>query len=166
MPKFNQLPRAIFRLIKRPPQIAYSLGLGPLIGRLVLLLTTNGRISGLPRITPLQYETTGDVLYVGAARGMKADWVRNILAHPRVEVRVKNQRFKGTAEVITSPDRIVDFLELRIENHPHMMATMLKADGVSPHPTRSQLAGYAAQIVLVAITPDKINEIDQRGANG
>lgn len=48
--------RAFYRLAKWPPQILCALGLGPLIGRLILLLTTTGRKSGRPRVTPLQYE--------------------------------------------------------------------------------------------------------------
>jgi deazaflavin-dependent oxidoreductase (nitroreductase family) len=154
MPKFNQLPKTVFRLIKRPPQVAYALGLGPVIGRLVLLLTTTGRVSGQKRVTPLQYERSGEIFYVGAARGMKSDWVRNILAQPRVEVRVKNHRFTGRAEVITAQEKIIDFLELRLRNHPRMMAAMLKANGIPQKPNRAELARYAAKIAMVAIQPE------------
>ena len=39
----------------------YKRGFGP--SRAVLLLTTTGRISGMPRITPLQFEKVdGDIL--------------------------------------------------------------------------------------------------------
>ena len=89
MTKFHQLPKTVFRIIKHPPQIAYALGLGPFIGQLILLLTTTGRVSGKQRVTPLQYETDGDVIFVGAARGLKSDWVKNILADPQVGVQCK-----------------------------------------------------------------------------
>ena len=46
--------------------------------RMVLLLTTIGRKSGLPRITPLQYEEIDGAYYVASARGAQADWFRNI----------------------------------------------------------------------------------------
>ena len=153
MPKFHQLPKPIFRLIKFPPQIAYALGLGPLIGRLVLLLTTTGRVSGLPRVTPLQYEKVDDIFFVGAARGLKSDWVQNILVNPQVEVRVKSDHLKGIAEVITTPEKIVDFLEIRLENHPRMVAAMLKTNGISHEPTRDELLRYAKDTALVAIHP-------------
>jgi deazaflavin-dependent oxidoreductase (nitroreductase family) len=153
MPKFHQLSKTIFRIIKRPPQVAYALGLGPIIGRLVLLLTTTGRVTGKPRVTPLQYEWEGDVIYVGAARGLKSDWVRNILANPQVGIRVKSCRFQGTAEIITDSTKIADYLEMRLKNHPRIVAAMLKTDGIPPKPTRTQLETYAAQIVLVAIHP-------------
>jgi len=43
-------PRFFWRFIHIGPRIAYALGLGPLIGRFVLLLTTYGRKSGRPRV--------------------------------------------------------------------------------------------------------------------
>ena len=85
----------------------YDLGLGPFIGRFVLLLTTTGRKSGLPRTTPLQYEKIDGAYYVGSVRGVQADWFRNLVANPRVEVRVKAQRWCGWAEAVTAPDRIM-----------------------------------------------------------
>ena len=153
MPKFRDLPKSIFRLIKRPPQVAYALGFGALIGRLVLLLTTTGRVTGKLRVTPLQYEQVGDTILVGAARGLSSDWVRNLLANPEVDVRVKSERFRARAEVICDPEEIVEFLEVRLERRPRMMGAMLKADGIPPQPSRAQLLGYAAKIVVVKLHP-------------
>ena len=153
MAKFNQMPTRLFRWIKRPPQIAYALGLGPLMGRLVLLLTTTGRVTGKARVTPLQYERLGDVYYIGSARGLKSDWVKNILADPHVHIRVKSRYFPGIAEVITDPTEIVDYLEMRLKNHPRMVGAMLKADGIPSKPNRSHLEEYAQKIVLVAVRP-------------
>jgi deazaflavin-dependent oxidoreductase (nitroreductase family) len=154
MAKFHQLPKSLFRLLKYPPQIVYALGLGSLMGKLVLLLTTTGRKTRLRRVTPLQYEEDGDVIYLGASRGLQSDWVRNILADPQVEVQVKARRFRGTAEVITELPRIVDFLELRLRKHPRMVAAMLKTDGIPQNPSRAQLETYAQQIVVVAVRPN------------
>src|SRR3989304_6095912 len=116
---FRSLPRTLWRLMKLP-RIWYALGLGPVIGRLVLLLTTTGRRTGRPRVTPLQYEELDGVFYVASARGGQADWFRNILANPRAGVRVKPRRFYGQAEPITDPARVADFLELRLARHPRM----------------------------------------------
>jgi len=131
--------------------LLYALGLGPLIGHVVLLLMTTGRKSGLPRVTPLQYEEVDNIIYVAAALGQKADWFRNILANPHVEVRVKSRRFQGVAEPITDPVRIADFLELRLRQHPRMVAAMLRLDGLPAQPNRAQLEGYASKLALVAI---------------
>ncbi|MBN2086298.1 MAG: nitroreductase family deazaflavin-dependent oxidoreductase [Anaerolineales bacterium] len=152
---FASAPKFLLRLIHWPPQIAYALGLGPLLGRLVLLLTTTGRKSGKPRVVPLQYEEIDGRICLGSSRGLAADWVRNILADPNVTVRVKTRRFKGTAEVVTDSARIADFLEVRLRKHPGMVGAMIKGEGLSAKPERADLERYAAQIAIVVITPEK-----------
>lgn len=142
------------RLQKYQPRIAYALGLGPLTGRVVLLLTTTGRKSGKKQVTPLQYEERDGVYYVGSARGAKADWYQNILADPHVSVRVKRRRFDGTAEATADVTRIADFLELRLKRHPRMMRAILKTQGLPAHPSREQLESYASKIALVVIRPE------------
>jgi deazaflavin-dependent oxidoreductase (nitroreductase family) len=154
MSGFANAPKFLLRLIHWPPQIAYALGLGPLIGRLVLLLTTTGRKSGKPRVVPLQYEEIDGRIYLGSSRGVNADWVRNIQADPRVEVRVKARRFSGTAEVVADIKRNADFLEVRLQRHPRMVGAMMKGEGVSATPDRRALEGYATHIALVVITPE------------
>lgn len=69
----------------------------------VLLLTTTGRKSGLPRTTPLQYEEVDGAYLVASARGAQADWYRNLLANPQVEVQVKGRSFKAAAQPVTDP---------------------------------------------------------------
>jgi deazaflavin-dependent oxidoreductase (nitroreductase family) len=153
MAGFANTPKFLLRLIHYPPRIAYALGLGPLIGRLVLLLTTVGRKSGRPRVVPLQYEEIDGKFHLGSSRGMDADWVRNILADPNVEVRVKARRFSGTAEVVTDANRIADFLEVRLRRHPRMIGAMLKAGGMRAAPGCKDLEKHAAGLAMVVITP-------------
>ncbi len=117
---------------------------------LVLLLTTTGRKSGLPRQTRLQYEKDGGVIYVAAARGQQADWFRNIVANPRVEVQFEGQSLRGLAEPITDSIRIADFLELRLKRHPLMIRLMLLSHGLF-RTDRVHLERLAAQLALVAI---------------
>ena len=143
----------------RPPpanmvKTLYRLGFGPIIGRFILLLTTTGRKSGLPRVTPLQYEVVNGEICVGSARGTKADWFRNILADPCVQVQVKSRRFKGRAEAITEVSRIVDFLETRLKRHPRMLGMILKSEGLSAAPSRAELEEYARRLAMVIIRPE------------
>ncbi len=154
MAGFAQTPKFILRLIHLPPRIAYAIGLGPLMGSLVLLLTTIGRKSGKPRVTPLQYEQVDGKIYLGAALGRKADWVRNIQANPQVKVQIKSREFSGLAELITDAREIADFLELRLRRHPRMIGAMLRGEGMHIPPARVDLERYAARLTLVAIKPD------------
>ncbi len=149
-----KLKRFLYRLMRYPPQAAYALGLGPVLGRLLLLLTTTGRKSGRRRVTPLQYEELDGKIYVTAAWGLQADWVRNIRANPCVEVRVGGRRFQGCASVITDPERIADMLELRLKRHPRMIAAILRSEGLPAKPGRADLTAYAAKLAMVEITPE------------
>lgn len=148
---FRAPPAKLFKTL-------YGLGLGPLVGRFVLLLTTTGRKSGQPRVTPLQYEELDGAIYVGSTRGTRADWFRNILADPRVQVRVKSRQFAGRAEPITDPIRIADFLELRLKRHPRMVGAILKSEGLPPHPSRADLEAYAGRLAMVIIRPEMHQE--------
>jgi deazaflavin-dependent oxidoreductase (nitroreductase family) len=142
----------------RPPDVRvfktlYAIGLGPLAGRLVLLLTTTGHKSGLPRTTALQYEEIDGAIYLGSSKGTHADWFKNLVANPCVNVRVKSRQFSGRAQAVTDPAFIADFLELRLRHHPRMVGAMLKAEGLSAMPRRAELETYASNLALAIIRP-------------
>ena len=145
--------------IQKIHRVLYAIGLGPVIGRIILLLTTTGRTSGKKRVTPLQYEKIGTEYYIGAARGLKADWVRNIQADPHVEVYVGAKHFIGTAEVIDDPVKFADFMEVRLERHPRMVGFIMeKAHGLPRCPSREQLEEMAKAEVFIILHPTKFSE--------
>lgn len=140
--------------IQKIHRVLYALGLGPLIGKIILLLTTTGRRSGLKRVTPLQYEEIEGAYYLGSARGLQADWVRNIQANPQVEVHVGAKQFIGNAEIVTDASKFADFLEVRLERHPRMMGLMMeKVHHLPKRPSREQLKGLAETEALVIVRP-------------
>ena len=147
----------------RPPdakffQTLYDLGLGPLVGRVILLLSTTGRKSGLQRLTALQYEEIDGAYYLGSSLGTRADWYRNLAAQPRVQVRVKDRQFTGLAETVTDPERIADFLEIRLKRQPRMVGMILKSEGMPQHPSRTELESYAHKLAMVIIRPEQVGE--------
>jgi hypothetical protein len=104
-------------------------------------------------VTPLQYEEVDGAIYIGSARGIKSDWVRNIQANPEVKVQVKNRQFRGHALVMTNPLELADFLALRLQRHPLMVGQILRAQGYPAAPSRQQLEEYARELALVIIRP-------------
>jgi deazaflavin-dependent oxidoreductase (nitroreductase family) len=123
------------------------------IGDLVLVLETTGRLSGRPHQTPLQYERVGEALFVGSARGLQADWFRNLMADPQVRVRIKGKWLPARAAPITDPEQVLAFLELRLERHPRMIRGMLLLHGLPLRPTRADLATLASQITIAELQP-------------
>lgn len=143
--------------VQRIHHFLYAVGLGPLVGKIILLLTTTGRKSGLKRVTPLQYEEIDGNYYLGSARGTKSDWFRNIEADCKVELRVKNLNVRGTAETVTDPARIADFLETRLQRHPYMMGLLMrKVHRLPKNPSRQQLIDLAASEAMVIIRPVEV----------
>jgi deazaflavin-dependent oxidoreductase (nitroreductase family) len=145
----------LYRLMRKlNPRIIqnYQKGIGP--ARVVMLLTTTGRKSGLPRVTPLQYEEVDGLYYVGSARGAQADWYRNIQANPQVEVQIQDRRFRGIAEPVSEPARVADFLALRLQRHPFSIGLLLRLEGLPLRFRRLDLERFAAQKTLVVIRPE------------
>jgi hypothetical protein len=109
----------------------------------------------------LQYEEIDGVFHVASARGDRADWFRNIVADPRVEVRVRSRRFAGLAEPITDPGRVADFLEYRLRRHPKMVGAIMRREGLPKNPGRTDLEGYATERALVIIREAEANSIER-----
>lgn len=128
----------------------YRRGIGP--RRVVLLLTTIGRKSGQPRVTPLQFEEVDDLIYIASARGKDADWFKNIIANPNVHVQISDRQFDARAETVTDPVRIADFLELRLRRHPVMIRVIMHLfDGLPFRFTHADLETIAAEKAMVIL---------------
>ena len=66
----------------------------------VLCLTTTGRVSGLPREIEIWFVPAGGNLYLLAEHFHETKWVRNILADPRVRIRLGEKEFAATGRVL------------------------------------------------------------------
>ena len=62
-----------------------------------LTLTTTGRRSGRPRHTPLNYAILNGHVYLLSGFGARADWHRNLTAHPQVTVALPGRVIHGLA---------------------------------------------------------------------
>jgi deazaflavin-dependent oxidoreductase (nitroreductase family) len=70
----------------------------------VVILETRGRRSGQPRRVPVGKALEGDTLWLVAEHGLRAGYVRNIQADPRVRARIGRRWRTGTAHVLTEDD--------------------------------------------------------------
>ena len=68
------------------------------------LLETTGRRTGQPRRTPVGNGLEGDTFWIVAEHGRRAAYVRNIMANPRVRVRIGRRWRTGTAHVMPDDD--------------------------------------------------------------
>jgi deazaflavin-dependent oxidoreductase (nitroreductase family) len=74
----------------------------------VALLTTTGRKTGEPRVSPLCYLRDGDRVIVAASRGGSDKtpmWYLNLKANPKVHVEIKKEVLAMTARDATDDER-------------------------------------------------------------
>ena len=105
----------------------YKIRLLPLLGfgRLFLILTTKGRISGKKRKTPLEYHWIDGVITIFSGRGENSDWFKNINVNPdsawirhgfhsfqaRIEIlRDENDKLPVAKWFVTKQQRTAKFL--------------------------------------------------------
>ena len=64
------------------------------------VLVTTGRVSGRPREATLWFAVDDGRVVMLSGGGRTADWVRNLEAEPRVELRANGAVVRGTARVV------------------------------------------------------------------
>jgi deazaflavin-dependent oxidoreductase (nitroreductase family) len=116
--------RQYFKSLNRFMLMMWRLGLGPWIniwpevfGR-IMVITHTGRVTGLRRQTPVNYEIVDGEIYCVAGFGPGADWYQNMIADPQVEVWLPDGWWKGVAEDVSD-----------IENRLHIMRQVIIASG-------------------------------------
>ncbi len=122
VPKENVGP--VFKWLFKIPVLQYKLGMGWMIGKYVLLLTTIGRKSGKPRHTPLEYEydEENDRYRIAAGWVGNTDWFKNLKVNPKVQVQVGRRKFITVAE-IASDEEVAKFMMGASKRHPRMDQT-------------------------------------------
>ena len=74
------------------------------------LLTTRGRVTGIPTTTPLIYGRDGERYLLVASRGgapRHPGWYRNLVRDPNVELQVMGDKFAATARTATPEEKPV-----------------------------------------------------------
>jgi deazaflavin-dependent oxidoreductase (nitroreductase family) len=131
----------------------WRLGLGQfvniwpeVIGRIMVIGHT-GRKTGLRHQSPVNYTLVDGEVYCVAGFGKKADWYRNLVANPIVEVWLPDGWWAGIAEdMVDSPDRLALIREVLIAS-----AFAGRMAGFDPAMTDTALGKMTASYRLVRI---------------
>jgi deazaflavin-dependent oxidoreductase (nitroreductase family) len=99
------LPRLVgwgnAKLLNPPMLLAVRLGVAP---RAFALLEMVGRRSGKLRLTPVGNGLIGGEFWLIAQRGLRAGYVRNLRANPRVSIKLGRRWYSGSAEILRDDD--------------------------------------------------------------
>lgn len=91
------------RIINPLMRVLLRLGVG---AKETALLETRGRVSGQPRVTPVTNGLDGDTFWIVTEHGHRAQYVRNILADPRVRVYAGGRWRSGTGHLMPDDDPV------------------------------------------------------------
>ncbi|TDC62078.1 nitroreductase family deazaflavin-dependent oxidoreductase [Actinomadura sp. GC306] len=98
-------PTGLRRWLWRLPIRLYRMGLGPLLGRRLMLLTHTGRVSGKPRQVVIEVVQSEEDGYVAASGfGPRADWYRNVMTTPEATLQVGGTKRQATAAPIPTEE--------------------------------------------------------------
>lgn len=119
----GRFQRTLEEFVFNPPnRFLLRLGIAP---RAFALLETTGRRSGRPRLTPVGNGLDGSVFWIVSEHGDRCDYVKNLLADPKVRVRVARRWYSGRASVVHDDDPLGRRRELDRKN-----GFVGRADGV------------------------------------
>ncbi len=115
-PQAIQQMRTGFKILNRFMLLMWRLGLGRDINALprwvgrIMVIAHKGRKSGIRRLTPVNYMVLDGEIYCMAGLGSIADWYRNILADPNVEVWLPDSWWDGIAEEVNEPENRLSYV--------------------------------------------------------
>lgn len=102
------LLRRVFKLVNKVLMVPlFRLGLGPLMvnpfSGYIMVIRTVGRRTGKVRYTPVNYALLDGCVYCLAGWGEISHWVKNMRAHPHIELILPGGAIAGAAEDVTDP---------------------------------------------------------------
>ena len=103
-------------------------------GQSLLLITTTGAKSGLPRTHALVYgEDGGDLVIVASKGGSPTHpaWYHNLVANPEVTIEVPGETYRATA-IITEGEERERLFESMVEKYPFFGEYQSRVERVIP----------------------------------
>jgi deazaflavin-dependent oxidoreductase (nitroreductase family) len=153
-------PNAFRKWFFKSPVSMYRGPVGDIMSkRCVMMLTTIGRKSGLPRTNGISFMADGDKYIIFAGWGIQSDWYKNLLANPEVTIQVGSKKIKATAKPIDDAARRRDLmLQMRKRSGqcgpPEPVRSVLKATGLFDYEGELDMAvEQDGQLPVIEITP-------------
>jgi deazaflavin-dependent oxidoreductase (nitroreductase family) len=132
--------RKAFKRLNPFMLLLWRLGLGgwmnswPMVGGRIMVITHTGRNSGQKRRTPVNYTFWGSDIFCVSGFGKGADWYRNLLKTPEVEVWLPDEWWAGRADDASEmPERLTVMRQVLIASGFASFAA-----GINPYTIRTE----------------------------
>jgi deazaflavin-dependent oxidoreductase (nitroreductase family) len=148
------------RIIFKSPLIGWRMGLGSLMshpalgGNKMLVLTTWGRRSQLPRHTMLTYASAGGKEYLCSGWGPRSDWYQNIIANPAVTVQTYHKTYTAKARQVQGLDEFTQVTqEMFASGGDTHFTTWLESLGIQYDP--QDMIDKRERLYILALDPSE-----------
>lgn len=140
--------QAMMNRLMKFPLILYRMGLGPLMAKWIVVLSTRGRRTGLWRYIPVGYVRDGERFYVFSARGDQADWYRNLQQNRDAALHIGNWRFAARADFVSDLGELKAVTETLKKTFPAFEETARNMMGIDINTDEG-----VARLRMVRFTP-------------
>ena len=140
----------------RAPIWLYKYNLGWLMTGRMLQLTHTGRVSGEPRHVVLEvvkHDPSTDIYYIAAAWGEQSDWVKNIQANPKVNVKVGRRNLDMIAELLSPEESEAVILDYS-QKHESTMMNLAKFMGYKLDGSEQDFRELGRMLMMFALKPE------------
>lgn len=149
-------PSGLSRILFRAPIWLYKYNLGWLMTGRMLQLTHTGRVSGEPRQVVLEvvkHDPSTDIYYIAAAWGKQSDWVKNIQANPKVNVKVGRRNLDMIAEQLSPEESEAVILDYS-QKHESTMMNLAKFMGYKLDGSEQDFRELGRMLLMFALKPE------------
>lgn len=146
-------PGGFLKSLFKIPILLDKLGLNRLIPEWILLLSTTGRRSGKPVITPVEYlyhQEDNSYWIMSGWRG-NTDWYKNIHKCPEVSIKVNGKTYPVKAVALTE-EEILAYLTEILKVNPEAIAIFSRWAGKQIDPTEEGLRQVCTDFPGFALT--------------
>jgi deazaflavin-dependent oxidoreductase (nitroreductase family) len=116
------------------PVQLWRLGLGPILGHNMVLISHTGRKTGLPRRTMTELHVVDGHQYAPSGFGRRSQWYRNIEVDPRVTIQTASGAQSASAVRVTDDDELLALLDLSHPINRLMTEKFLASLEIDPRP--------------------------------
>jgi deazaflavin-dependent oxidoreductase (nitroreductase family) len=144
------------RLNKYLVKPLYRLRILPVLGfgRIFLILTTIGRITGKKRRTPLEYHWIDEIIIIFSGRGEDSGWLKNILANPdSVWVRHGFHSFPAKFEIVLREDEKLKIIKWYVVKHSRSAKFLFGWDRTRDDPKSIDFSNLINMFVIIRLFP-------------
>ena len=119
-------------MFKWPVQL-WRLGLGPLLGRQMMLITHTGRKSGLPRRAMTERHVYNGRAYAPSGFGGRSQWVKNLQVDPRATIQAAHGPESVLAVRVEDDEELLGILEVLGKRYGPLYNAFLASFDIEPN---------------------------------